>query len=155
VSAHGDGPTIRLADHRFFAGMRPDFVQRLSTFAAPRSYTPGGLLVREGDSADRFVLVLDGKVALEIVAPDRPRVTIQTLGGGEVLGWSWLLPPHVWRLDARAVKATRTLELRAADLRMTLEAHPEDGYRFLLRLLPVIAERLEHTRLQLMDLHGH
>ena len=149
----GPGP-LRLADHRFFEGIAGDLPDRLGPHAVERSYSPGDLLVREGDTADRFILIFEGKVALEIALPDRPRVTIQTLGSGEVLGWSWLFPPHAWRLDARAVKRTRTLELPAKALRETLASRPADGYEFLLRLLPVVAQRLENTRLQLLDLHG-
>jgi len=145
---------LRLVDHRFFEGVKGGLPQRLQPLTIERTYELGDMLVREGDIADRFVLIFEGKVALEIVLPDRPRVTIQTLGGGEVLGWSWLLPPPQWWLDARAVKRTRTLEIPAPELRAALDARPEDGYEFLLRLLPVVAQRLDHTRLQLMDLHG-
>ncbi|HLM90528.1 MAG TPA: cyclic nucleotide-binding domain-containing protein [Thermoplasmata archaeon] len=146
---------LRLEDHRFFHEIGGDLLALLGPMAVERTYEAGDMLVRDGDPADRFVLVFEGKVALEIVLPDRPRVTIQTIGGGEVLGWSWLLPPHQWRLDARAVKRTRTLELPAPDLKAILETRPTDGYRFLLRLLPVVAERLENTRVQLMDIHGY
>lgn len=145
---------LRLAEHRFFVGAPSGLADRLEPLAVERSYAFGDTLVREGDIADRFVLIYEGKVALEIVLPDRPSVTIQTLGGGDVLGWSWLVPPPEWWLDARAVKRTRTLELPAGPLRAALDAHPDDGYAFLLRLLPVVAQRLDHTRLQLMDLHG-
>jgi CRP/FNR family transcriptional regulator, cyclic AMP receptor protein len=148
-------PPLSLSAHPFFTGLPAGLVQRLTPAALERSYEPGELLVRDGDPADRFLLLYEGKAALEVVLPDRPRVTIQTLGGGEVLGWSWLIPPYAWRLDARALKRTRTLELAAPAVRAALDAHPEDGYRFLLQLLPIIAERLENTRLQLMDLHGH
>ncbi|MCI4372034.1 MAG: cyclic nucleotide-binding domain-containing protein [Thermoplasmata archaeon] len=154
MTAPPPASVLRLADHKFFEGMIGGLPERLQAVATERAYSVGDMLVREGDVADRFILVFEGKVALEIVLPDRPRVTIQTLGGGEVLGWSWLLPPPQWWLDARAVKRTRTLEINAAKLRATLDSHPEDGYRFLLHLFPVVAQRLDHTRLQLMDLHG-
>ena len=147
-------PPLRLSDHRFVHGMDPSFVEMLSEKSYERSYEPGDLLVREGDAADEFLLVFHGKVALEILSADRPRTTIQTIGPGEVLGWSWLIAPHRWRLDARAVKPTRVLGIGAAYLRSVLEAHPTEGYQFLLRLLPVIAQRLENTQLQLLDLHG-
>ena len=145
---------LRLEEHRFFRGMDEEFLARLRDTAYERSYDTGALLVREGDPAEEFLLLFAGKVALEIVLPDRPRMTIQTLGPGEVLGWSWLVSPHRWRLDARALKPTRVLGLAASHLRTVLNERPADGYRFLIRLLPVISERLENTRLQLMDLHG-
>jgi CRP/FNR family transcriptional regulator, cyclic AMP receptor protein len=145
----------RLATHPFFQGWDGVLLEQLEPAVVERAYGPGEMLLKEGDPSNRFFLIREGKVALEIALPDRPTVTVQTLGSGEVMGWSWLLPPQGWQLDARAVKATRTLEIPATTLRATLEAHPAEGYRFLLRLLPVIAERLEHTRIQLLDLHGH
>jgi CRP/FNR family transcriptional regulator, cyclic AMP receptor protein len=145
---------LRLEEHRFFRGMDPGFLALLATNAYSRSFDPGTLLVREGDPADEFLVVFSGKVALEIIVPGRPRTTVQTVGPGEVIGWSWLFPPHQWRIDARALKPTRTLGFGATHLRAVLEDRPADGYRFLLRLLPVIAQRLENTRLQLLDLHG-
>ncbi|MGP8072508.1 MAG: cyclic nucleotide-binding domain-containing protein [Thermoplasmata archaeon] len=155
MSAEPTPAPLRLIDHRFFRDMDAELLSLLAPIAVERTYVSGEMLVRDGDVADRFVLVYEGKVALEIVLPDRPRATIQTLGGGEVLGWSWLLPPHRWSLDARAVKRTRTLELDAGALTSILESRPADGYRFLLRLLPVVAERLENTRVQLLDIHGY
>lgn len=145
----------RLASHPFFRGWEGVLLDRLAPTVIERTYGPGDRLLQEGDLADRFFLILEGKVALEIVLPDRPVVTVQTLGAGEVMGWSWLLPPQHWQLDARAVKTSRTLEVPAAAILDALAAHPAEGYRFLLRLLPVISERLDHTRIQLLDLHGH
>jgi CRP-like cAMP-binding protein len=154
TSHSAPGSELRLEAHRFFRGMDAAFLGRLSAIAYERSFDTGDLLVREGDSADEFLLVFSGKAALEIVLPGRPRTTIQTLGPGEVIGWSWLVPPYRWRLDARALKPTRALGLDASSLRSVLNADPAHGYAFLLRLLPVIAERLENTQLQLLDLHG-
>ncbi|HTP55737.1 MAG TPA: cyclic nucleotide-binding domain-containing protein [Thermoplasmata archaeon] len=147
-------PPLRLADHRFVHGMEKEFLELLNAQVYERTYETGELLVREGDPAEEFLLIFHGKVALEILSADRPRTTIQTIGAGEVLGWSWLFPPHRWRLDARAVKTTRVLGIGAAYLRRVLDEHPAAAYRFLLRLLPVIAQRLENTQLQLLDIHG-
>jgi CRP/FNR family transcriptional regulator, cyclic AMP receptor protein len=149
------GPPIDLATHPFFEGFGESFLAAAGRNAWEVTFDTGSFLVREGDPADSFFLVREGKVALELGAPDRPHQTIQTIGPGEVLGWSWLLSPHRWRLDARAVKPTRAWALDAQTLRDALDARPEDGYRFLLRLLPIVAQRLENTRIQLLDLHGH
>lgn len=150
----GAAPGLKALDHPFLYGLSPELVGAIAEAARECSYRPGELLLHEGNAADHFFLIFQGKVALEIETPERPRLTLQTLGPGEVLGWSWLLPPHHWQLDARAVKATRAWVVDASALRRALEARPEDGYRFLLRLLPVIAERLESTRVQLLDIHG-
>ncbi len=152
-AAHRE-PTVRLADHPFFHGFDPSFLTTIAHGASERTYETGEFLVREGEPATEFFLVQHGKVAVEMATPERPRLTLQTVGPGEVLGWSWFTPPRRWSLDARALKTTRALVVDAAVLRRALDARPDAGYRFLARLLPVIAERLENARLQLLDIHG-
>jgi len=143
-----------LATHPFTQGLSKELLREMARGGAERTYETGDRIVREGDAAKDFFLLLSGKVAVEAVAPDRPHVTIQTLGGGEVLGWSWLMPPDRWRFDARALKPTKVWAVDTDVLLAAMEAHPADGYLFLRRLLPVIAERLEHTRLQLLDIYA-
>ena len=145
---------LRLGEHPFFEGLSRELIDTLARNATEQSFATGDLLIREGEPANEFRLVTNGKVALEVVAPDRPRLTIQTIGPGEVLGWSWIASPYRWRLDARALKPTKAIVLEAPVLREALEARPSDGYQFLLRLLPVIGQRLENTRMQLLDIHG-
>ncbi|MCI4358032.1 MAG: cyclic nucleotide-binding domain-containing protein [Thermoplasmata archaeon] len=132
--------------------MEPQFLDLLREKAYLRSFEPGSLLVRENDPAEEFLVIFTGKVALEILLPRRPRASVQTVGPGEVLGWSWLLAPHRWTLDARALEPTLVLGLAASHLRSVLRDRPADGYHFLLRLLPVIAHRLENTRRELLSI---
>jgi CRP/FNR family transcriptional regulator, cyclic AMP receptor protein len=145
---------LRVTDHPFFQGLGPELAKAASGLAEERRFDTGELLVRDGDPASSFFLVFHGKVALEVASAEKPHLTIQTVGPGEVLGWSWLVPPYLWRLDARALKPTQVLAIDGATFREVLATHPEQGYRFLLRLLPIIAERLENTQIQLLDIHG-
>ena len=149
-----DSVEARIAAQPFFEGLDGAFVAEVIRGATEETYETGDMLVRDGEPAKEFLLIDTGKVALEIVATEKPRLTIQTIGPGEVLGWSWLTPPARWRLDARALKTTRAFIIQAEYLRSILDARPADGYRFLLRLVPVIAERLENTQVQLLDIHG-
>ncbi len=140
--------------HPFFHGFDPAFVHELCRGARDAEFAPEELLAKEGALAEVFYVVLEGKIALEIGAADNPHLTVQTVGPGEVLGWSWLVPPHRWRFDARAVKPVRAAALDAEVLRRTLAGHPSWGYQFLIRFMPVLAERLENTRIQLLDIHA-
>ena len=151
---HPAHEALRLADHPFLHGLPPAFVASMSRVAVERTYQTGDILLREGEPAREFLLVVDGKVALEVATPERPRLTIQTVGTGEVLGWSWLAFPYRWHLDARALKTTHAFSVDSDRLRALLSEDPVDGYNFLLRLLPVIAQRLENTQFQLLDVHG-
>jgi len=151
----GDAIAERVMRHPFFAGLDPTLVCAMMAKAEERSYDVGEMLVREGRSAEEFFLVVEGKVALEVGGGDHSVITVETIGRGELLGWSWLVPPYRWRFDARAVKPTQVIAINASTARYALAAHPAFAYQFLLKFLPVIAERLENTRVQLLDIHGH
>jgi len=140
--------------HPFFVGIDPTLVHAMASKAEVRTYEVGDMLVREGKLAEEFFLVFEGKIALEVGASADPGITVETIGRGEILGWSWLVSPHRWRFDARATKPTKVVAINAATARYALAAHPAFGYQFLMKLLPVIADRLENTRVQLLDIHG-
>ncbi len=140
----------RLAAHEFFRGLPEDLLAAAAGAARERSYRAGEFLLREGRPADQCFAVLDGKVGLEVFSADR-RLTVQTVGRGELLGWSWLVAPRRWTLDAIAVKPTRAQVFDVAALRKHFAAHPADGYEFLLRLVPVLASRIQAMELQLLE----
>jgi CRP/FNR family transcriptional regulator, cyclic AMP receptor protein len=154
TKSHSANEPLRFADHPFVKDLPSALVAAMAKVAVTRTYDTGDTLLREGDPASEFLLVVSGKVALEAVMPARPRLTIQTVGPGEVVGWSWLTPPHRWRLDARALKPTQAYSIDADALRSILEQESAHGYRFLLKLLPIIGQRLENTQFQLLDVHG-
>lgn len=140
--------------HPFLHGFDPLFVDEISRHAREYEFATDALIAREGTPAKVLYLVLEGKVALEVVAADHPQLTVQTIGPGEVVGWSWLVPPHRWRFDARALKPSRLIALDGERLRQSLSRKPEWGYQFLIRFMPVLAERLVNTQIQLLDLHA-
>src|ERR1035438_8258989 len=95
-----------VAEHPFFAGLEEQYIQLLAGCASNVRFEGGKYILREGEEASQFFLIRHGRVALEISAPHRGRLTVETLGEGDILGWSWLIPPYHWRLDARAVDLT-------------------------------------------------
>lgn len=143
-----------LAEHPFLAGLAPEQHQLLVGCARNHSFRPGNYILREGDPADEFFLVRDGRVALEIAAPGRAPVVIATLGPGEIVGASWLVEPYRWMFDARAIEPVRAIGLDAACLRGKCDADPALGYEMMKRFLPIVVNRLNATRLQLLDVYG-
>ncbi len=143
-----------LAEHPFFSGLPADHLGLLVGCAENVRVDAGRFLCHEGEEADRFFLVRAGRVALEIAVPGGSPATLQTLGPGEILGWSWLIPPYHWPFDARAVEQTRALALDGTCLRQKCEADHELGYELLKRFARVIERHLEATRLQLLDVYG-
>lgn len=143
-----------LAEHPFFQGLPPDDIALLTGCASNVVFKAGEVIRREGDAANEFFVIRQGKVALELYLPERGQVVLQTVGAGEIFGWSWLIPPHEWRFDARALELTRVLALDGKCLRQKFDAHPRLGYALLQRVAQVFAERLLAARLQLLDVYG-
>ena len=143
-----------LAGHAFFAGFEPKYLKLLEGCASNLRYDKGSYLIRHGEDADRFFLIRRGLVQIELYAPDRGAVPVVTVDPGEVLGWSWLVPPYRWSFDARAVETTIAVSFDGKCLRKKLEADHELGYQVLKRFTQVIAKRLDAARLQVLDLYA-
>ena len=112
-------------------------------------------LFREGEPAATFFLIRRGDVALELFAPPRGAVTIETLQAGEVVGWSWLFAPYTWHFDARAVSPVRAVAFDGGCLRGKCGDDPALGFDLMSRFAQVMIERLQMTRLRLLDVYGN
>ena len=143
-----------LAEHPFFKGLEARYLELAVGCATNTRFDAGTYIFREGEEADRFYLIRHGKVALEVFAPNRGTITIQTLEAGEILGWSWLIPPYRWRFDAKAIEMTRAIALDAKCLRGKCEEDHDLGYELLKRFAYIIGQRLEAARLQILDIYG-
>jgi CRP-like cAMP-binding protein len=143
-----------LSRHPFFAGLAPSYLALVAGCAQNVHFRKGAYLAREGDAADRFFAIRGGRVAVETHAPPRGPITVQTLGEGEILGWSWLFPPYVWQFDARALDDVRATAFDGACLRAKCDADPALGYDLMKRLAHLVSVRLEAARRQLLDMYG-
>ena len=144
-----------LSEHPFFDQMAPEVRQVVAGCAINERYDAGQQIFREGGHADRFYLIRCGSVALEITLPGREPLVVQTLHDGDIMGWAWLVPPYRWSTDARATALTRLISLDGKCLRDKCESDHSLGYAMHRRFLPVIADRLAATRLQLIDMYGN
>lgn len=143
-----------LVAHPFLAGMAPQRLGRLASWGTRSLFHTGARVFSEGGKAERFWLIRDGQVALDIHVPGRGDLLIETLGPGAVLGWSWLFPPYRWRYGATAVTQTLTVAFDAAAVRRACTEDPELGYELYRRFIAVVTDRLQATRLRLLDLYG-
>lgn len=143
-----------LAEAPFFRDFPPALLGLVAPYARSESFRPGQYLIHDGDPAASFFLIRYGTVAIELAAPPTGRITLQTIGEGELLGWSWLTPPYRWSFDGVAVTLVRTVCLDADGLRAACDANHELGYHLLRRMVSVMAGRLTAARLQMLDLYG-
>jgi len=144
-----------IAEAPVFAGLDPEQLGVIAGCGRNQHAAAGSLLLREGDPADIFYLLRSGAVALEIHAPGRPPLLIQTLHEHDVVGWSWLFEPYRWRMDGRALNECGLVAFDAACLRTKCEHDHELGYQLMRRFAAVVCERLQETRMQLIDVYGH
>ncbi len=144
-----------LAGHPIFEGLDESMIEILVGCASNVRLERGTYVFHEGDPADRFYLVREGTIALEVHAPNAPSLLVDTLHAGDVLGWSWLFPPYHWRHDARVVEPTRAIAMDGTCLRGKCDQDPVLGYELMGRFARIVIDRLQATRLQLMDVYGH
>jgi CRP-like cAMP-binding protein len=143
-----------LGDVPLLDGLGPGELGLISGCAGNVRFLPGEQLFREGDPADTFYVVRHGAVALETFAPARGSLAIETVEAGEVVGWSWLFPPYRWHFDARALTVVRATGFDGACLRGKCDEDPALGYELMKRFAQVMIERLQWTRLRLLDVYG-
>ncbi|MCL5670415.1 MAG: cyclic nucleotide-binding domain-containing protein [Acidobacteria bacterium] len=142
-----------LAEHPFFSGMEHRYIELLTGCASNVRFEVGQYMFRAGEEANQFYLLRQGKVALEAFAPERGPIVILTLEAGEVLGWSWLIPPHRYKFDARVIEFTRAIALDGTCLRKKSEENHDLGYEFMKRFTQLMAQALTATRLQLLNVY--
>ena len=143
-----------LHDVPIFQGMSDEALELLSGCASNIRFADGEMLFREGDDAEVFYVIRHGRVALDMFVPARGAVTIETVDPGEVIGWSWLFPPYRWHFDAKALGLVRATVFGGACLREKCEHDTAFGYDLMSRFAQVMIERLQWTRLRLLDMYG-
>ncbi len=146
--------TAGLAGHPFLRGMPAEHVALLSAAAAPISVPAGHRLFDEGGSAGNCWLLTAGKVALDLSVPGGVNLIVETLGSGDMIGFSWLSPPHRWQFGAQALEPVTAFELDGPAVQALCDAHPELGYQLATRMLAAAVRRLQATRIRLLDLYA-
>ena len=142
-----------LKETPFFSDMKEDHIVAIAGCASSMQFPAKDKIYSEGSHADRFLIIQEGHVAIDIESVHRGTLTVHTVGPGQVLGWSWLFPPYRWHYNARAVQHTRAIALDANCIREKAEGDPALGYELMKRFSAVMMSRLEATRMQLMDIY--
>ena len=144
-----------VAESPIFRDMDKQYLELIAGCGQNTGFEAGQYLFHEGDPADTFYLVRHGRVMLETFIPGRGALTVETIDEGDVIGWSWLFPPYRWHFDARALDVVRAVAFDGACLRGKCNDDHAFGFELLCRFSPVMLERLQATRMQLMDIYGN
>jgi len=143
-----------LAECPAFGGMESEHLELIAGCGRNQVFEAGEHLLREGNPADVFYVLRSGRVALEAYVPARGALMIETIEAGDLLGWSWLFPPYRVAFDAIAMDTVRVIAFDGACLRGKTEEDPALGFELMKRIVPVILERLQATRVRLLDVYG-
>jgi CRP/FNR family cyclic AMP-dependent transcriptional regulator len=143
-----------LSTHPFFKGLSEEYLALVVGCASNVRFEAGKTIMREGEEANVFYLIRAGKVSVQLMTPNKGPVIIETPGEGDILGWSWLVPPYTWHFDAKALELTRMIALDGKCLRNKCENDHSLGYELMKRLADIIIKTLESTRIQLLDIYG-
>jgi CRP-like cAMP-binding protein len=144
-----------LAEIDLFNGLDTEARTLIAGCAKNEQYRAESFIFREGQPANRFYVIRHGKVAIEVHVPGKEPIVLETVQGGDVLGWSWIAPPYRWSFDAKALEQTRVIGVDAECLRNKCEQDPALGFTLYRSFIPVVAQRLQSARIRLIDIYGH
>lgn len=140
-----------LGRQAFFEHLSDSDRNWLAEQATERSVDEGQLVARQGSKADRFFLILEGELVVEVPALTGPSLEVTRLGPERIFGWSWLIRPYQWHFNARAGVPTRVLEFDGAAILAHCEENPAFGYELLKRFSSLMGRRLEAAQRKMMD----
>jgi len=140
-----------IAQHPLLKGMNAEHLKILLDSTTRAEFAADEIIFREGDPANRFYLIEEGRVQLVSRKQDRPPVEIQTIGAGDILGWSWLFPPYYWNFEARAIEPLKAIFFYGTRLLEKCEEDPAFGYELMKRMSAVMLQRLQATRRELLE----
>jgi CRP-like cAMP-binding protein len=145
----------RVALHPFLAGMNRPHLALLIDCATAAHFKTGQTILRKGEFANRCYLIETGKVVLESVDSAGEPLLIETIGAGDLLGWSWMFPPYTWQFTARAIEPTTAIFFYGTVLREYCEKDHSLGYQLLKRISAVMVKRLQAAHGQMVSLYSH
>jgi CRP/FNR family cyclic AMP-dependent transcriptional regulator len=138
----------------FLAGLSSSQIDTLASFSTAARYNAQQRLFKSDTDAEKFYIIRDGKVGVEIPAVAGEPLRLQTLGNGGILGWSWLIPPYHWLFDARALTGSDIIAVDGVKLREHFEQDNALGYQLIKRFLVLMAERLNASRMAAIKAHS-
>jgi len=159
-----------LRAHQFFAGFNHDQIVALATVAEEQHVDQGHTFIREGDKIDHFYLLLEGTVALYIAIPDpeaehsisqqitremaTKNIRMSSLGKGEMVGWSAIVPPHESTATVEAVTACRVVAFDYPALRSSFGDDCCFELQLTRKAAQIIRQRLRDRRIELLSAYS-
>ena len=151
VSTYENDISTILKGHIFFHDLESEMIDFITNSATIEELDPHEYLFYEGDPASKFYLVLKGLIGIQVFAGNSGFLNIQRLGPGEIIGWSWLLPPYAWFFSGEILKPSHVITFDGETLRNICENNHDFGYAMAKRVTAIVTQRLHETRLKLVE----
>ncbi len=156
ISATGENTLVdqiypSVAALAFFKGMTGPQLQMLAASAMQVTFQPGEPIFREGEPANRFYLIREGRVELTSEVKEHNQLPVRTLGPGDDLGWSWLFPPYHLHFSAHALEPVKAIFFYGTRLREQCEDDHELGYQLMKRVAEALIQNLNATKEKLLE----
>ena len=143
--------TEYLSAHEFFSDLSDDVLKFICECSSTREIKKGQILFRQGENADKFYVIRNGRISIQMPAIMGPTLEVQTLGKGQVLGWSWLISPYKWNFQAKAEEDSELLQFDGIAILARCEQEPKFGYELLKRFAVLMSVGLNAARQKMMD----
>lgn len=143
-----------LKEHSFFHGLPAEDIAFIAGCAKNIVFKEEQVIARQGEYADQFYLIREGRVAIAMEIPPQRTFIFRTLGPNDILGFSWLVPPYQWTFTAYAKKITHAIAIHGDCLREKCEKDPRLGFELMKRLVHFLVTGEDASRLQLLDIYG-
>jgi len=138
-----------LRSNEFLHDLDTSNLKKLASIAAEVEFPEGEIIHEAGDLGKAIYLVEEGQVNIDVDAPDGSRVTVLTVGPGQIFGLSSLFPPQRKKGTARVVQPTRAIVIDSKKLLRLFESNHELERVIMGRTAKIINERIKATWLQL------
>lgn len=143
--------TEYLSAHEFFSEFSDDVLKFLCECSSTREIKKGQILFRQGEHADKFYVVRNGRISIQMPAIMGPTLEIQTLGKDQVLGWSWLISPYKWNFQTKAEEDSELLQFDGTAILARCEQEPKFGYELLKKFAGLMSVGLNAACQKMMD----
>ncbi len=141
-----------LAQFELFRDVPAEVLELIAEIAQDVFVQKGHFVFREGEKAEHVHLLVNGSIALRVQLTSKPAfVTVSIVAQPyQTLGWSGLVPPHHYTASAYCEEDTHLIAIPAQPLLEILANHPEAGFKVMLRVTEIIADRLRNSRQALL-----
>lgn len=139
-----------ISTNKHFKNLDEKHIEFLATNSIFVEYNKDDFIFNYRDKAEHFYLVIKGIVNLQFFSHEKGSIVLEEIKEGELLGWSWLKPPFMWRFDALSLTDTKLLCFDADKILKKMNQNSKFGYAVQNIFMNIITDRLQSTRIRLL-----